>query len=697
MNTYLVISSLLNFSAALVVALTTFVTARRNISSFSFGYVALSVGLWSGAYALWRLTESPTTALTLSRLLMLGASFIPVTLLHFAIVLTGGGWRRALIGCYSLAVLLGALCFTPALVASLRSVGGLDYWPRAGVLFPLFLAYFFGCIGIAVVLLLSSKAGLSGSIGHRRLVVFALSIGVVGGSTNFPLWYGIPIPPVGNGLVCAYLGMLGYAVTKYRLPHLQPEFVKSAGFFGISTIIGVVCVLASLVWSAITGHMASATQLTTRFFFGMLLTALMLWAVPLIIELTEKFLEQSLLKARYRIVRQLKPLLRVVGRDQEEAEILKTTAERLRDIFAASDVAIYFQGEMEPTMRLCAAIPGRHCPNELPPDHPLLRTMRSQPVTLSAGRLALASTRWAGAQGASFRDLGFELAVPMSLEGRLEGIILLNRASTTRDDSDAVISVLEAVAAQLALTVTARRWERRVNQSDKLIALGTLAAGLAHELRNPLTSINTFVALSERGVNPAQDPAFQRIVLRDAQRISSIVENVSAFATNIESAMGPVDLDKVLASTVEIAHEESKAAAIKTILDCRVNVPVRGNYGQLQQVFVNLVQNAIQAIGNAPGEIQVVAEPILLASGEPGARVVVRDSGPGVSPDVLPRIFEPFVTTKATGDRLGKRGMGLGLAIVKRIIEAHRGDIRVESAPGKGTKFFVYLPACPES
>lgn len=692
MNTYLIVSSLLNFSAALVLALTAFVTARRHFGSLSFGAFAIAVGVWSGAYSLWRLADSPQTALLLCRLLIFGAIFIPITLLHFALVLTGRRSRRLRVAGYGVALLLSGVNLTPALVESVGPAGGLEYWPSAGPLFVVFLLYFFGITVWSLVLLLSTKAGLGTTRGNRRTVAFILAIGFIGGSTNFPLWYGIPIPPVGNGLVFVYLGVLGFAVTKYRLPHLQKDLLKSAAFLGISTVVGVMFVLANVVVDILTGTAATTNELTSRFFFGTLVTAVALWAVPLMVELCERFLEQSLLRERYRLQRELKGLLRRIGGETEEATIFRNAAQRLADIFRARDVAIYFRGEFEPALRLRAGLPGLSCPIELSDDQALIRGITTQPGSITSGQLVMETSTSASSKSQALRDLGFELAVPMIAEGRLSGLLLLNRPPATRDDSDAVLSMVEAISVQLALTVTARRLERRANQSDKLIALGTLAAGLAHELRNPLTSITTFASLVESGADPMSDPRFLKIVLRDSHRISSIVENVSVFATNADQSMAPLELERVLTSTLEIARTESVGTNVQTRLQCGVDRPVRGNFGQLQQVFINLVQNAMQAIGSRMGEIEIVAEPIVLANGHPGARVVVRDTGPGVAPEVLPRIFEPFVTTKATGERSGKRGLGLGLAIVKRIIEAHRGDIRVESTPGKGTSFFVYLP-----
>lgn len=699
MNAYLIISSLLNFSAALVLALTAFVTTRRNFGSLSFGAFSLAVGLWSGAYCLWRLAETPATALFFSRLLILGAIFIPITLFHFAFVLAGGTRRGVLWLGYAIAVVLAALNFTPLLVASVKPTA-FGLWPQAGIWFGAFLVFFFAFTVGALAQLLFTPGGLGTNRSQRRIVAFVLTIGFLGGSTNFPLWYGLPVPPVGNGLVFLYLAMLGYAVAKYRLPNLQQDLVKSAVFLGISATVGVIFVLLSLATDRLIGATATTTasDLTARFFFTVLASAFAMWAVPRIVELAEKFLEQNLLKESYRMQRELKELVRTVGAESEEAEIFRAAADRLWKIFQAPEIAIYFHGELEPIMRLCAEIPAGRCARELPENHALLLGLAQATGSVSAERHSLGGARRRlRSDREALRALGFELAVPMRAENRLAGVILLNRPLRARDDSEAVMSLLEAVALQIALTITARRLERRANQADKLIAIGTLAAGLAHELRNPLTSIHTFAALMNNGVDAGSDPGFVRTVLRDAQRITSIVENVSAFATNPDLAMGPVEIAKVLSSTVEITTTEFSSARVTMRVLCNASAPVHGNYGQLQQVFLNLIQNAIQAIGPSEGEVEISADPIVLTSGRSGVRVTVRDSGPGVAPEVMARVFEPFVTTKATGERLGKRGLGLGLAIVKRIIEAHHGDIRLESAPGRGASFFVYLPCHTDS
>ena len=244
------------------------------------------------------------------------------------------------------------------------------------------------------------------------------------------------------------------------------------------------------------------------------------------------------------------------------------------------------------------------------------------------------------------------------------------------------------------MNLRARQLERRASQTEKLIALGTLAAGLAHELRNPLVSIQTFSALlKERGADPDFQQEFGNVVQRDVNRIASIVENVAAFAESNKVEMTAVNLPDVLRTVAEIVRPELQRTGIELTLPAITQSAVRGNYSQLLQVFLNLVQNAIQALEGRPaGVIRLGLDLRITDAQQPLVCASVTDNGPGIDGAMRAHIFEPFTTTKATGQRRGKHGMGLGLAIVKRIVQHHHGDIDVQSTVGRGTTFRVHLP-----
>jgi len=282
---------------------------------------------------------------------------------------------------------------------------------------------------------------------------------------------------------------------------------------------------------------------------------------------------------------------------------------------------------------------------------------------------------------------------PIASDDFLSGILLLGIREDGERYTEAELTLLESTGLQIAVTLRARQLERRASQTEKLISLGTLAAGLAHELRNPLVSIQTFSALlKERGTELDFQQEFSAVVQRDVNRIASIVENVAAFAESNKVQMTAVNLSEVLAAAAEIVRPELLRAEVELVLPAAEAPRVTANYSQLLQVFLNLMQNAVQAMEGRTGSRFVVSFELRPDGPQPLICVTLVDNGPGIEPAMLAHIFEPFTTTKSMGVRRGKHGMGLGLAIVKRIVQHHHGEINVTSTVGEGTTFRVYLP-----
>ncbi len=239
--------------------------------------------------------------------------------------------------------------------------------------------------------------------------------------------------------------------------------------------------------------------------------------------------------------------------------------------------------------------------------------------------------------------------------------------------------------------VTERRAiEARLVLADRLTSLGTLAAGMAHEINNPLSCVlgNVGFALAELGQAPGLAPEVVE-ALRDADegavRVRDIVRDLKVFARENEEDRGPSDLRKVLGVSVALAqHEIRRRARLSLALDDLPLVPESEH--RLGQVFLNLLVNAAQAIPEgrvAENEIRVTAR--LDDSGR--VRVEVADTGAGIPPEVVGRIFDPFFTTKPVGV-----GTGLGLFVCHGIVSHMGGEIQVESQPGRGTVFRVFLP-----
>ncbi len=248
------------------------------------------------------------------------------------------------------------------------------------------------------------------------------------------------------------------------------------------------------------------------------------------------------------------------------------------------------------------------------------------------------------------------------------------------------------VVVALSDLTSACQLEGRLAQLDRLANLGTLAAGMAHEIKNALVAGKTFVDLL---LEKNQDVELVEVVRREMSRIDTIVNRMLKFAGSARPSFGQVHLHEILEHSLRLVQHqlEDKLVSLNRSFQADPDL-VQGDDHQLQQAFVNLFLNALEAMGTN-GILSVATETI--PPGDKTARhgdspneaqvsVAIRDNGVGIQPENMPRLFEPFFTTK-------QNGTGLGLLITRRIILEHRGTISVESQPGRGTAFQIILPA----
>ena len=221
----------------------------------------------------------------------------------------------------------------------------------------------------------------------------------------------------------------------------------------------------------------------------------------------------------------------------------------------------------------------------------------------------------------------------------------------------------------------------QMSRAEHLATLGELAAGLAHEIRNPLAGIAGVIEIIGRDL-PADSPS--RDVLQDVQQevlhIKNVLSELLDYARPRATHIVPADLNATVEHAVALARQQALSRPIEIRFAPADNLPpVEHDAAQMQQVLLNLLLNALQAISGA-GSIRAAVE-----RRDPHAVLTVADSGRGIAPENLASIFRPFFTTKG-------QGTGLGLSLARRIVEDHGGRIEVESQPGEGTKFTVRLP-----
>jgi|GEM_PF-156779 len=296
-------------------------------------------------------------------------------------------------------------------------------------------------------------------------------------------------------------------------------------------------------------------------------------------------------------------------------------------------------------------------------------------------------------------------AVPLVAKGEARGAIYVDNLFLERTIGDEDIQVLTMFASNACLAMenaslyeslesaldTVRTTQDRLVQSEKLMALGEMAARIAHEIKNPLTAIGGFarrIASPQAGRGAHSLERYAQIILKEVQRLERIINESLYFSRERTPAFRTVNLNAEIRDVLSMFREELEEARISAVVDLSPDLPsISADPDQIRQVVWNLVSNAIQAVGGSG----ILTAATHLADPAEGIGVVleVSDTGGGIPHDVVHNIFNPFFTTKA-------KGTGLGLPIVHAIVEKHGGTIHLDNREGAGVAFSIFLPLFPK-
>jgi len=230
--------------------------------------------------------------------------------------------------------------------------------------------------------------------------------------------------------------------------------------------------------------------------------------------------------------------------------------------------------------------------------------------------------------------------------------------------------------------------ESQLSQAEKMSSIGLLAAGVAHEVNTPLAVISSYAQMLLKQLNGDEKlSSLLDKITRQTFRASEIVNNLLNFSRTSGTEFSQININKIISDTLALLEHQFKTSRIKVERDLYQDLPtIHGNAGKLQQVFLNLFLNAKDAMAGSGGTLRVET-----ANGS-GVMVSVSDTGTGIAPENIQKIYDPFFTTKLASHEGQPRGTGLGLSVTYGIIQEHAGKIRVESRPGHGTTFHLEFP-----
>ncbi len=295
------------------------------------------------------------------------------------------------------------------------------------------------------------------------------------------------------------------------------------------------------------------------------------------------------------------------------------------------------------------------------------------------------------------KELHCKIVFQLKVMNSLKGLVLLAPKKNGKPYSGNETEIIKIILDNAALAIEniaffeeQKESLKKMYRADKLAVIGQLAAGAAHEIRNPLTSIRSIIQYVEPEIKNPEKRKMISNAIAEVDRINEIIKGLLSFSRLSDANMEPFDLKELLHQTISLISSTAFARNINTAISFQPRQSIiTADAGQLKQVFLNVVLNAVEAICEE-GSIDISVK----GSGEDGGTeffiISIKDTGSGITQENIDKVFDPFYTTKA-------EGTGLGLSISYGIVHKHQGELEIRSLPGTGTEVIIKLPVKPNS
>ena len=692
---------LLNAALFLGVAIITYLQNRYHRAGV-YGSLALVVtGLWLVGFAqYYRPLPGPTALIWAKITLTLGVMATPLVMqLLFALTERQGRWQRWVVGtCYLTGLVCVWLLWNNHLLTGIRSAPYLDHYVRYNRTWYLFLIAHIALwqwAGAGMLLYFAAQA-----VGYKRMQLIYFSFAwivwlLTGNSIIVPIEYEVHVPPFGFLLMPLDTLLIGYVMTRARLADFNVVAARSLLHAAMLFLI----VATSLLFIGTISLLAPGfmTQKQVLFTIGLVMViGLSLTTVlPRFLPYAEHVVQERFFAGRFGYQDVLTDLIRELSSESTVETLLNRVATTIQSQMQVSRVMIFLQDPLlsEYRLRAQSGVPAeenKHITSLVADDPVICWLLAKQDVLVREEQMrTMASPAWKELAQTLDR-MSIAVCVPMLRDAKLTGVLCLGGKANHTMFFSSDLKLLTTLATDMALSVHYRRIEEQAIHHNKLITLGTLSAGIAHEVRNPLSSIRTFAQLLPTKINdPDFTNEFSKIVIQDVDRITRVIQSMLSFARPGTVNIGNYSASELIDEALILTQSRLRSKKIQVTKLSPDPLTLCVDKQQILQVLLNIINNAIDALPDG-GEIRVTTGTHKTEgqSELPNQRfgvIEIADSGPGIPVAVRTRLFDPFFTTKHDGT-------GLGLSISQKIVRDHNGYITVSSVEGLGAAFQVHLP-----
>ena len=692
-----IVSGLFTTITSIILGIFVYLKGKKIATNRVWFLLNLCIAVWSFGIVKSITAPDKTLGLFWARFDHFGAILIPVLFLNFVYeILNYSRKKSTLTFFYIFSFMLLVVNLTDFLVKDVVPKLNIRFYTVGGPIYPVFALYF------AVVILYSHGLLINQfkkSKGLRRnqlaYLLLASLIGFIGGFSSMLPVMGLNIPPIAMYFVSIYAAVITYAIVKHRLMDITFVVKKGVAYAYASFLL-----LIPLFFLVIYGQKATFNTINYPFTTAILLIIIIAaYFFPKVKVQAEKTVEQFIFKNKYDYRKTISDLSRamvsILNTHDLCSKIINTTTEAM----VVEKASIYIIDEEEgfykrfESMGLDQDKVVAHYHR----DDPFFKWIeRHNEIFIREELERYTTNAEAMSMAERMGQMESEICIPLITKQKLIGIINMGMKGKGDMYTHEDLQLLTTLSNQASIAIeNAKLYEDisrarvQMQRADRLASLGTLTAGLAHEIRNPLVAIKTFTQLlPERLDDEEFRNHFLNVTAGEVDRISSLVNELLEFARPSQPNLNREDLNQVVERMLLLIATASHKKNLQIVKEYQPSLPpVLFDKEQIKQVLFNVLLNAIDA---APENSTITVGTRLLEKNgyQDQVQIMVRDNGKGIPKEDVDKIFTPFYTTK-------RQGSGLGLAISHQIIEEHHGTIEVESEENQGATFYINLPVNP--
>jgi signal transduction histidine kinase len=665
---------------------------------------AISLTIWNAAAPVLAQQTTFEGGVFWAKILQLGVIFIPITMLHVCLILTNSRRGPAIFALYLAHAALATSLPGHLFVAKVKMTP-FGYWTVPGPLFHLFMVlYIIETVWLMVALYRKGQTAPPA----RRAGLKALQLGVyclwacgtndlmsVLGMKTYPI-IGLNFVPLGNLAANLYAVLVAYSVLQHELLDIHITMSKAAArLVRLSFVFVIALVLLLAAWM-VAPHAFTALSFVIALAVVLVSTSVASVLFPRLFGSGADLIERRILGDRFEYHDRIRAFIASVQESGDAAQLLDGLDELLTKVVRVSGYQLVMLEDNSRKFTVLQEYPEHSAPyvQMIGADSPLLNYFR----LTGAEQLALnlpSENRYSESQEAEARaclvQAGAEFCFPFMVSTEPFGLLFLKERHEGKRYTATDVHLLGMLARNLSLALNQIRLKTQILQAQESELLGRMSRGMAHDMNNLVTPVQTLMQLLAEGV-PVEGLRDELLPLatRSIDTLREYIREALFFSENARADFKLGRLDMVLAESVGIVASRCEQKGIRIILQAPAEALVEMDKSLIKRTVTNVLANAIDASGSG-SEIRV--ELVALEKTEPERdwfRIRVIDHGEGIHPENMQRVFTPYFTTKNRGDE--QRGFGLGLSICRKVVQIHGGSLKIASQPKKGTTVFIDLP-----